>query len=325
MLKEIKEIPGVLSCLFDDFREVCSLANLIKKTSPNIIYLAGRGSSYHAALVGKYIIETFINIPVCILAPSVFTRYNGTLPFRKSLTIAISQSGVSSELSELLNMVTKEGGKTVAITNYPGSHLANVAHYILPMKAGKEEAVPATKSYAASIALFFLLIDELTGKLHFKKENVPIKIEQLLKEESFYYEAAGMIKSAACGFIIGRGINFPTALETALKFQECGRILACGVGAVDFFHGPIASVRENIPVIVIPTLQKNRFLKNLTEKVKEKGGRFITLPHIHIKEELSPLVYAVEGQLLAYHVALLKGENPDSPQGLSKITQVNCS
>lgn len=322
MLKEIQEIPAVLAAVLKIPQGISDLVKAIKQTKPKIVYIAGRGSSYHAALAGKYLFEAFLHIPVCILAPSVFIRYNGTLPFENNLTIVISQSGYSQELEDLLILANKNNGLTVSITNNSASALAKLASYPLPIMAGPEKAVPATKSYAASLTMLFVLLQELAGNLNWDWELLISEIEKILTKEDEYIHIASSLCKMTHGFVLGRGVNFPTALEVALKLQECAGVLAAGMGVVDFFHGPVAAVKESLPVLFISPVKEDKAAQMLVEKVKSQGGMFVPLPKTTILEELSPIVYAVEGQLLAYYLALAKNQNPDTPSGLSKVTRV---
>lgn len=328
MLNEIMEIPDILTNLLDTSSPINAVAAYLKRFKPNIIYLAGRGSSYHAAFVGKYLIETFWNIPACIIAPSILTRYNGNFSFSKTLTLAISQSGKCPEVTDIVNKAKKDRGYTVAITNYPRSELGKVVDAVLPINTGREKAVPATKSYVASLFVLYILIDILTGKLNLAKYHIAKKIESVLKQKELFSNLASSFKKAKSCFVVGRGINFPVALEIALKLQECAGILACGIGAIDFLHGPIAALNPEVPVILIPTPLKDASIsdttgQNLTRKIRKTGSSLFMFPALEILEELSPLVYAVYGQLLAYYLALEKRRNPDSPKGLSKVTYIS--
>jgi len=339
MLKEIYEQPSVMKRCFESNAEIIRLIakNIKDSNIDNIIFVA-RGSSDNAATFGKYIIEILSGIPVGLAAPSVASLYKKNLKLGKTCVIGVSQSGQSEDICSFLNMAKANGAMTVAITNNPDSKLSNIAEYKLNMNVGVEEAVAATKSFTAEVLLLELLAIFLAEdeKLIFELSKIEdIIIDALGKEDLIKANIYRFRYMDEC-FILGRGLSFPIALEFALKVQETSYARAKGFSTSDFRHGPLAMIERNIPVFILApideTIEDNI---EIAERLSKEGIDIITFSDslelnkkacmcLEIRNDLNkymkPLYIIPLVQLFSYHLCVLKGNDPDKPRRLNKVT-----
>ena len=298
------------------------------------------GTSYHAALSGKYLIESLGGIPTDVILASEF-KYSANTLNDKTLVVFISQSGETADSLKALD-VANQTSKTLGIVNVAGSAITRRADYVIQTQAGPEIGVAATKTYVAqltSIYLFAALLaknDELLKEL----EKVPEFIEEVLLQNDSIKELSKRYNYARDFFYLGRGYSYPTALEGALKLKEISYIHGEGYAAGELKHGPLALIDEGIPVVVIipPGDNYRKTMSNL-EEVKSRGANVLAIGadddeslktkanavisiSSEVKEIIAPLVYIVPLQLIAYYITLEKGHDPDKPKNLAKCVTV---
>ncbi len=339
MLKEIHENPQVVAAtLASERSRVQELVNELKKRRIDLIIIAARGTSYHAAIYGKYLFEYLLGIPVSFTAPSMYTLYNRPVKVDNALVIGISQSGSSQDIVEVVKEATAAGAFSVAITANPDSALSQAATATILCHAGREEAVAATKTYIAqltALALFAVLWAERADLLE-TLQAMPEWIAKSLALDGRVQEILPRYRYMRGCALIGRGFNYCTALEAALKLKETCYLEAQGYSAADFLHGPIAMVDEGFPVFLIaqPGLTLDS-VKHVNERLRAIKAETIVLssdPELLAtavipiempgwsEDVFSPLVYTPPLQLFAARLSTLKGLNPDAPRGLNKVT-----
>ena len=298
------------------------------------------GTSYHASLTGKYLIESLASIPTDVILASEF-KYSANTLNDKTLVIFISQSGETADSLKALD-VANETSKTLGVVNVAGSSITRRAQYVIQTQAGPEIGVAATKTYIAqltAIYLFAALIsknDELLNEL----DKVPGFIDEALENVEFVKELSKRYNYARDFFYLGRGFSYPTALEGALKLKEITYIHGEGYAAGELKHGPLALIDEGIPVVVVipPGDNYRKTMSNL-EEVKSRGANVLAIGAVNdeslkvkaddvieincdVKEIIAPLVYIVPLQLIAYYITLEKGHDPDKPKNLAKCVTV---
>lgn len=339
MLNEIHQQPDIIARVVESERTSAEkLARAIEERGICFATMAARGTSDHAAIYGKYLLEINNAIPVALADPSVFTLYDANLRLERSLVIGISQSGQAADVAEYLTRARNCGALTVAITNEPGSAITSVAEHVLLCHAGKEKGVAATKTYTSTLACFYLLSASLSHQVRQvdKLLHCADAMRRVLKIEDYVADRAERYRYMMEGFVISRGFNYCTALETALKVAETSYVGLLGYSAADFLHGPIAAVQESEPCFLCaPPGKAYATMLQMAATLRDRGAETVVLSSedeilnlattqfrldVRVDEELSPLVYVIPGQLLAYHIALARGYDPDRPRGLSKIT-----
>ncbi len=338
MLKEIHEQPeAVRNTLFEvsDIKKIVSQFPEFKRVT-----FVACGTSYHASLVGKYLFEGLLGLPTDVMLASEF-EFSEKAIDPQALVIFISQSGETADTLKALRIANKKA-KTLAIVNVLGSTATREADYVIFTRAGPEIGVAATKTYISQLTCIYLLAacmcqdEELLEEL----QKIPDCMKAVLSLEDGIKEMAGKYKDAQDFFFIGRGFSYPTALEGALKLKEITYIHGEGYAAGELKHGPLALIDDDVPVVAVvpPGKSHDRTLSNVQE-VKARGARVIGLgseddqvlsseasdmvefPH-QIPELLSPLLYVVPLQLLAYHISVQRGIDPDKPKNLAKCVTV---
>lgn len=303
------------------------------------ILIAARGTSDNAARYAQYLFGLHQNIQVALATPSLFTMYQSAPNLAGALVVGISQSGQSPDIVAVLAEGRKQGRPTLAITNDSNSPLAKMADYILPLGTGVEKAVAATKTYTTSLAALALLScclgDDKSNleALHAMPELMQRTIE-VLQPAMQHVERYRYINQCA---VIGRGLNYATAFEVALKIKELTRVVAEPYSSADFRHGPIATAQPGFPVIVIAP--KGAIFQDMNSLIQELQSRKAELLVISDDQELldvanlalpfspgspewlTPLVAILPGQNFAMRLTTEKGLNPDHPEGLHKITE----
>lgn len=358
MLKEIFEQP---KSIYDSMRGRFDPKNLtfamrsLEEYSGKIknldrIIIVACGTSWHAGLVGEYLIEEFGRIPVEVEYASEF-RYRNPIITEDDLVIAISQSGETADTLAALEMAKEKGATIYGICNVVGSSIPRMTHAGAYTHAGPEIGVASTKAFTAQVTVLTLLalgIAEIRGKISRKRlremfaelNTIPQKVEELLKScNQKCQEIAEIYKNAPNCLYLGRGYNFPVALEGALKLKEISYIHAEGYPAAEMKHGPIALIDENMPVVVIATkrnyyekvvsniqevkARKGQIIAIVTEgdtKVAEMADHFIEIPDT--EDCLTPILATIPLQLLSYYIAVLRGCNVDQPRNLAKSVTV---
>jgi glucosamine--fructose-6-phosphate aminotransferase (isomerizing) len=274
MLEEIQEQPEaiqrVLSTTIDPVRRVCIEA---QQRGIDLIILAARGTSDHAALYAQYLFQYLNGIPVALATPSLYTLYGASLRLKRALVIGISQSGESTDIVEVVARSREEGALTVGITNQEGSQLASTAQHTLLCHAGIERSVAATKTYTTTCAVLAMLAAFLPGgeSLQAHLKSIPDLVKAALKSEEQIVRIAERYVHARDFIVLGRVFQYSSARETALKLEETCYIVSTPFSTADFKHGPAALVDRGLPVLVFapagPTLSDSlELLKWLGER-----------------------------------------------------------
>ncbi|MFA5858549.1 MAG: SIS domain-containing protein [Elusimicrobiota bacterium] len=345
ILQEIRQQPDAINnTIKREWTKVQKICARLQSKNINIIGLCARGTSDNAANLGRYLLEYVTGIPITLTMPSIYTLYKHPPRIGKNaIVIGISQSGETIEVCEVLKEVKKLGAIALAITNEPNSTLANVADEVILCHAGIERSVAATKTYTTQLTALYLLAgmfaknESLLNQLR----RAPLKITELFALETVIKQKIERYKYITDCIVLGRGFNYATALETALKLKETCYIPADPYSSADFMHGPVATVEQNLPVIIYapndPTLQGQR---ETVTKIRSRGAETIIVTSdnkllrqaqwpIEVPKDIpfiiSPFTNIVVGQMLAAHLSLTKGYNPDAPRGLTKVTQATKS
>jgi glutamine---fructose-6-phosphate transaminase (isomerizing) len=305
-------------------RVAAEIARRIRQASPRGITIAARGSSDNAALYAKYLFGVRNRYLVALAAPSLFTHYARPPRLEGQCVVGISQSGQSPDVVAVIEEARRQGCLTIAITNVAGSTLGQAAELVLPLEAGDEVSVPASKTYTASLVALALISQALDPDEAFASalNRVPDAISSALATEG---EVAGLAPALISprAIVLGRGFNFSTAEEVALKLSETSYVLARAWSVADFEHGPIAVVEAGLPVVIVDGggLVASD-LDSIRARLEAKGCQVLLLAdHSALPEELTPISLAVMGQLLAHHVAVARGFDPDRPRTIQKVTR----
>jgi glucosamine--fructose-6-phosphate aminotransferase (isomerizing) len=341
MLREIREQPAAVRRVLElELERVAALAAEARGRGVSLLYLAARGTSDHAAIYAKYLCEIVAGLPVALAAPSVYTLYKSLPRLDDALVLGISQSGHAADANAVLSAARAAGQLTACITNDPASPMAEAAEFPLYCHAGPEQSLPATKTYLTSLALVCALVATFAGRqdlLHGLK-RVPEALERLLLFEPAIAASAERYRYMEECAVLARGINLCTALETGLKLSETTYLRAHAYSAADFLHGPIAVVAEGYPCLLIaPAGRGLAPMTELADQLLARGAELIVLSDVpellaractalpypaagEMPELLSPLLAIVPAQLFAFHLARVKGRDPDRPRGLRKVT-----
>jgi glutamine---fructose-6-phosphate transaminase (isomerizing) len=357
MLKEIYEQPSVIK---DTYRgrllanqglvKMSSIEdNLQKFITADRILIVACGTSWHAGLVAEYIIEEFARIPVEVEYASEF-RYRNPIIGPKDVLIAISQSGETADTLAAIKLAKERGAFVYGVCNVVGSSISRETHAGAYTHAGPEIGVASTKAFTTQITVLTLIALKLAkakgtmSNSDFQRhlvelEMIPEKVEKALKTNDIAYQIAAIYKDATNCLYLGRGYNFPVALEGALKLKEISYIHAEGYPAAEMKHGPIALIDESMPVVVIAPKQGHydKVVSNIQE-IKSRSGKIIAVvtqgdtqvrdlaDHVieipDTLEALTPLLTTIPLQLLSYHIAVMRGCNVDQPRNLAKSVTV---
>jgi len=354
MLKEIYEQPRTVSDTFAEWikdpQGLLDESGLTQEITLGLrrLHIVACGTSYHAALIGKYLIEGIARVPVDVEIASEY-RYKKPIIERGTLFISITQSGETADTLAAQREVKQRGATTLTICNVLGSTSSREADSVLYTHAGPEIGVASTKAFTAqmtALCLFALALAIRRGKLNYKEAcalkshllKIPALLEKTLEKDDAIKELARTLIYAKGFLYLGRGINYPIALEGALKLKEISYIHAEGYPAGEMKHGPIALIEEGLPVVVLAPRDDlfEKIFSNI-EEVKARGGRVIAVtdnpeslankvndlievPTTH--HTLFPFVNVIPLQLLAYHIAVLRGCDVDQPRNLAKSVTV---
>jgi glutamine---fructose-6-phosphate transaminase (isomerizing) len=357
MLKEIFEQPNAIK---DSYRGrlltnegIIKMAgvedNMGKFLNANRIIIIACGTSWHAGLVAEYIIEDLVRIPVEVEYASEF-RYRNPVIFENDVVIAISQSGETADTLAAIKLAKEKGAFVFGVCNVVGSSISRETHAGAYTHAGPEIGVASTKAFTTQITVLTLIALRLAkakgtmSSSDFRRhlvelETIPEKVEVTLKSNTLTKQIAAIYKDAKNFLYLGRGFNFPVALEGALKLKEISYIHAEGYPAAEMKHGPIALIDENMPIAVIATKfgHYEKVVSNIQE-IKSRKGKIIavvTKGDVQVKdiadhvievpetlELLSPLLTTIPLQLLSYHIAVMLNKNVDQPRNLAKSVTV---
>ncbi|MGK2320153.1 SIS domain-containing protein [Gordonia rhizosphera] len=337
MAAEIAEQPTRWHRLLDDGRPtIADIAAQIAAHRPRFVQFVARGTSDHAALYAKYLVEIVLQIPAGLVSPSTVTVYGARPDLRDVLYIAVSQSGGSPDLVQSVEVARAQGALTVAITNNDTSPLADAAELHIDVLAGPEKSVAATKSYTSELLALYLLMTHIAGADDSAATLLPELGEQVLKADDQVRTVAQRYRFAQRLITTGRGYSYPTAREAALKLMETSYLSAQAFSGADLLHGPLATVDPQVPVLaVVPAGAGGEAMRPVLERLADRdadvfgvgsperianltGG--IALPD-GVPDALSPLLEIIPLQQLALHLAIARGGDPDTPRGLRKVTE----
>jgi glucosamine--fructose-6-phosphate aminotransferase (isomerizing) len=338
--REIHEQPAVLVRLLDEQGEqAAEIAAAIRSRDVRYAVLAARGTSDNAARYAQYLFGSINRLTVALATPSLFSIYDAPPRLRDALVLGVSQSGQSPDIVAVAEEGRRQGALTIAVTNTLASPLAQVAEYVLPLGAGEEKAVAATKTYTAQLAALALLAVHLTAddERLIDLRRVPAAVEETLTLEGQIARAAQRYAHAEQCVVLGRGYNYATAFEIALKLKELSYMVAEPYSSADFRHGPVAIVEHGFPVIVVApqgavyddVLALTRTLADRDVELavisdQDQPLEWARVPMrlpVRLPEWLSPFTCIVPGHLLALHTTLAKDYDPDHPRGLTKVTR----
>ena len=335
MADEIRQQPAVWGRLLSEGRSgIAEVAAKIVEYRPRFVLFVARGTSDHAALYGKYLTEIILQVPAGLASPSTMTTYGARPDLSGVLVIGVSQSGGSPDLVQTLSVAREQGALTVAVTNAPKSALATAAEHHVDVLARPELAVAATKSYTAQLLALYLLLTDVAGRDNTAAALLPERGEEIL-HSAVVQQLATRYRFASRLVTTGRGYSYPTAREAALKLMETSYLSAQAFSGADLLHGPLAMIDPQVPVIaIVPDGVGGRAMNDVLHRLAGRGadvccvgsadavaatGLGVTLePTL---EELSPMLAIIPLQLLALQLAIGRGEDPDVPRGLSKVTE----
>ena len=333
MAAEMAEQPARLSEFIGRFDEIVERVRAVAPAPLGGITLVARGSSDHAAVYGRYLLEAATGRPVSLAAPSLHTLYGIDVDYTGQLVIAVSQSGATPEIVHTLQALQAGGGRGLAITNEPDSPLVQAADDVIALEMGDERAVPATKTVTGQFTAFAIVAAAL-GRVPFTRSGlnaVPEAVQTVLDDPAPIATATEALAGASHLIIVARGYLYAAALETALKIKETCSLLADGYSAADLRHGPIAAVTRGLPVValcvpgparadIVALVEALRAREVRVLVVGSGGLADVSLPAVSA-ESLAPIPAVVRGQQLAYELAKVLGHDPDSPAGLTKVTE----
>jgi glucosamine--fructose-6-phosphate aminotransferase (isomerizing) len=335
--QEIQSQPGVIAHLLE--RETAHISQIVAQLPAfDYIVIAARGSSDHAATYAKYAWATLAGYPIALATPSLQTLYKTSPRMANALVVGISQSGQSPDITAVLAEGKRQGRPTLAITNDGSSPLAAIADHVIELHAGLERSIAATKTYTAQLAVVALFAAIWNGDRNLLAEiqTLPAALEATLRGSSSIAQSVERYRYMDRCVVIGRGYNYATSFELALKLKELTYVMATSYSSADFRHGPMATVEPGLPIILImPGGATFDDMFELAEALQERRAELLVISEspralslaktalpmaTAAPEWLSPLTAIVPGQLLALHLALARGLDPDVPRGLQKIT-----
>ncbi|MEZ4736572.1 MAG: SIS domain-containing protein [Caldilineaceae bacterium] len=340
LYQEIQEQPTVLHRLLTRERTVVQdLATAIRQRQITHVVIAARGTSDNAGRYAQYLLGAVNGFVVALATPSLFSLYHQPPRVGNALVLGISQSGKSPDIVAVLAEAQRQGALTAAITNFPGSDLSQQADYVINLHAGVEQSIAATKTYTSELAAIALLSTTLAQNqaMHDALAQIPDTVTATLALDQAIARFAERYRYMRDCVVIGRGYNYATAFELALKLKELTYTIAEPYSSADFMHGPLALIEHGFPAIVIaptgvvlPELQ--RFMQTLQQREAEiiaisddaatlaLARTRLALPQ-PVPEWLSPLTAIIPGQLLAMHLAYVRDYDPDHPRGIRKVTE----
>jgi glutamine---fructose-6-phosphate transaminase (isomerizing) len=337
--QEIREQPAALVRQLEAGRaDVEAAAAAISAAAPHSVMIAARGTSDNAARYAQYVLGAHNGLAVGLAAPSLFTHYASPPRMAGSLVIGISQSGQSPDIVAVVDEARRQGALTLAVTNDEASPLARAATHVIALQAGAERAVAATKTYTTELMALAMLSAALEGAAGAARwaelAAVPAHVEAMLDLAAHVEPAASRCRYAERFVVLGRGFNYSTAFEIALKIKETSYVIAEPYSAADFKHGPAAMLELGFPIILVAPRGKVTDASDVLDLLQQRRAEVIAisndpavLARAHtplaipdVPEWLSPLVAVVPGQWLALALALTRGHDPDQPRGLSKVT-----
>lgn len=335
----LKEAVSAAECvalqLSQDADRYAALGQTLRTTQFNTALTIARGSSDHAANYCAYLIMARIGRVVASLPMSLLTLYKSPLVTRNTLTIAISQSGQSPDVVEPTGYFRNGGATTVALVNDITSPLAQAAEWAMPLHAGKEQSVAATKSFITSLVAGARLVAEWQNDPELKEGLAALPDALALAAQADWSPAIEVLAPARNIMVVGRGISFPIALESALKFKETSALQAEAFSGAEIKHGPMALIEEGYPLMIFATRGPTQAgLVQLATEMRGRGARVLLAAPADIAErdltlptaatpDLDPIVAVQAFYVMAAKLAEARGMDPDRPRHLSKVTKTN--
>ena len=341
LFSEISEQPERIQALLTNQRKtVEEIAEALRKRDVSYVFLAARGTSDNAGRYANYLWGARNGLPLALATPSLFTYYRQPPKLKNALVVGISQSGQSPDIVSVLEEGRRQNCLTLAITNEPDSPLTQAADFVLDIQAGSEKAVAATKTYTTELMSIAMLSAALNGDKADWKElsRVGKWMKQVLRQDALIEQAAQRYRYMRQCVVLGRGFNYATAFEWALKLKELTYVEAEPYSSADFQHGPIAMMERGFPVMVVAP--QGKVFDSLLEVLAQLRTEFkaellvisnarralslaqipVTIPD-DVPEWLTPLVCILPAQLFAYHLTVAKGFNADQPRSIHKVTE----
>jgi len=336
MSAEIAEQPSVFEAVVARRAEFAEVAALAAARRPRFALLAARGSSDHAALYAKYLIEVLLQLPAGLVSPSTTTLYGAEPDLDGVLYVTVSQSGGSPDLVEATKAARGRGALTVAVTNTPGSPLSAVAEHAVHIGAGDELAVAATKTYTATLLTLYLLVDAARGGSGEAVADLgELAAQTLAGTADGVAEAVERYRTIERVVTTGRGYSSATAAEAALKLAETSYLGARAYSGADLLHGPVAAIDASTGVVAVTSRGRGgEAMRDVVAAVRDRGADVLAVgsaagdvPAVQrvdvpvTAEEVAPILEILPLQRLALGLALARGGDPDQPRGLSKVTR----
>ncbi len=338
MAAEVAEQPHTLARLLEcELPAIREIAAAVRQRQPRFVLMCARGTSDHAAIYFKYLMEIKLGLPVGLTSPSTFTAYGARPALTDVLWVSVSQSGGSPDLVDSTVAAREGGATTVAVVNAPESPLAQACEFTIDVKAGPERAVAATKSYTNQLLALYLLADSLAGGDASLARSLP-EFASAVVDGNDGARAAGRYRFVEKIVTTGRGYAYPTAREAALKLMETCYLSAHPFSSADLMHGPLAMIDATHPVVAIaPEGIGGEAIEPVLQRLRESGADLlvvgdrnraqgaadlIELPR-GIAEEVSPIIQIIPLQQLAHALSVARGGDPDAPRGLRKVTETH--
>ncbi|MEV8324802.1 SIS domain-containing protein [Kitasatospora sp. NPDC056731] len=339
MAAEMAEQPAVLQRILDEGApKIRQIAAEIAARNPRFVLLTARGTSDNAALYAKYLIEILLGKPAGLTSMSTTTAYGAKPDLTDVLVVTVSQSGGSPDLVASTKAAREAGAITLAVTNNASSPLAEVSEFHIDVLAGPEKALPATKTYTAELLALYLLVEGLRGGDGAAAKELPGLAAGVLARHAEVKALAERYRFAQRLVITSRGYGYPTAREAALKLMETTYIPASPFSGADLLHGPLAMVDNVSPVIaIVPDGKGGEALQPVLDRLRGRGADLVVVGQqaqvdaasagfvlpAGVPEEVQPILEILPLQLLAYEVTIARGQDPDAPRALAKVTETH--
>lgn len=335
---ELREQPTVLAHLLEAGRaQAQGIADRIRERAPRFAVLAARGSSDNAARYAQYLLGIENGLVAALATPSLFTHYGARPSMADALVVGVSQSGQSPDIVEVVREGRRQGALTLAISNETQSPLSEAAELVMPLHAGTERAVAATKTYTAQLMAIAMISAALREDARAWAElaALPAQVQRTIELNQGVVAIAERLREHSRLVVLGRGYNLSTAFEITLKVKETSGVLAHGYSSADFLHGPKAILDRSLPVMAVTPGRVFSDLDAVAALAREQGAPILAVSDREevlaaadiplplpagIPEWLTPMAAVVPGQLWALGFSLAHGLSPDAPRGLTKVT-----
>lgn len=325
MQREARQTPQRIAEQLQLNCDICdTLGAKLRQLSPKLVMIVGRGSSDHAGVFAKYLIEIEAGVPVMAAAPSVASIYGKTLQLQQALVVVISQSGRSPDILAQAQMAKEAGAYVVALVNDAESPLAKMVDTVVPLHAGPEESVAATKSYLATLSALLQIVARWTDneKLNLALNQLPSYLQAVI--DSPVQLTSGDLDGVRNLVVLGRGLGYAVTKEIALKLKEVCSIHAESFSSAEFLHGPVTLVEQSLTILDVTVEDESE--QAHCEQINEVKSRGADLIHLkqhcdEVHPRLAPLLVLQRFYLDVAQVALDRGFNPDQPAGLKKVTR----